>query len=132
MTKTMRALVPAALAGALLLGGVASATAAPVSSPAAATEDGQSTLSSRCIYGSIGYYCGYHKGSKYADYGDRGNHVKEIQALLRDVWGYSVGSSGIDGDFGKSTRNAVKAFQGNHGLKADGIVGPKTWKKLRD
>ncbi|MFT2016918.1 peptidoglycan-binding domain-containing protein [Streptomyces sp. 796.1] len=122
MTKTMRALVPAALAGALLLGGVASATAAPASSPAAATQNGPSTLS---------YYCGYHDGSKYADRGDRGNHVKEIQCLLRDAWGYNIGSSGVDGKFGGDTEKAVKAFQRDHGLKADGIVGPNTWKKLR-
>ncbi|WP_239568038.1 peptidoglycan-binding protein [Streptomyces sp. G44] len=121
MTKTMRRLVPAALAGALLLGGAASATAA-AGAPAAA-DSGQSVFA--------GWQCGYDSGSKYADRGDSGKHVKEIQCLLRDFWGYSIGSSGIDGKFGPSTESAVKKFQRAHGLSADGIVGPNTWKKLR-
>ena len=44
--------------------------------------------------------------------------------------GYSVGTYGIDGDFGKDTLAAVKAFQQDRGLKVDGIVGPKTWAAL--
>jgi len=32
--------------------------------------------------------------------------------------------------YGKKTVKAVKTFQRNHGLKADGIVGPRTWAKL--
>lgn len=32
--------------------------------------------------------------------------------------------------YGSATVKAVKTFQRNHGLKADGIVGPKTWAKL--
>lgn len=121
MTKTMRALVPAALAGALLLGGAASATATPAA-PAPA-QDGTSVAAA--------FYCGYHGGSRYADRGDRGSHVKEIQCLLRDYWGYGIGSSGIDGVFGSATESAVKKFQRDHGLSADGIVGPNTWNKLR-
>lgn len=45
--------------------------------------------------------------------------------------GYSVGSSGIDGDFGGATRTATKSFQSRNGLAADGIIGPRTWAKLR-
>lgn len=35
-----------------------------------------------------------------------------------------------DGLFGKATEAAVKAYQKKHGLKADGIVGVNTWKKI--
>ncbi|MFC5067996.1 peptidoglycan-binding domain-containing protein [Flaviflagellibacter deserti] len=40
--------------------------------------------------------------------------------------GYSVGSAGADGVFGRATISAVKAFQADHGLSVDGIAGPKT------
>ena len=36
----------------------------------------------------------------------------------------------MDNIFGKDTEKAVKAFQKKKGLKADGIIGPKTWIKL--
>jgi GH24 family phage-related lysozyme (muramidase) len=36
-----------------------------------------------------------------------------------------------DGLFGEGTRKAVIVFQDNHGLQADGIVGPATWEKLK-
>ena len=61
--------------------------------------------------------------------GSKGDSVKECQALLEKA-GYSVGSCGIDGDFGRATLAAVKAFQSDHGLVVDGIVGPKTRKEL--
>jgi len=50
--------------------------------------------------------------------GTKGNEVKELQKIL-----------GItsDGDFGKKTEAAVKKWQTENGLTADGIVGPLTW-----
>ena len=36
----------------------------------------------------------------------------------------------LDGVYGKNTKNAVKAFQKDHGMKVDGIPGPKTKKEL--
>ncbi len=36
----------------------------------------------------------------------------------------------VDGMIGPMTTNAVKAFQKKNGLKADGIIGPITLKKL--
>lgn len=52
--------------------------------------------------------------------------TKTIQTLL-NKFGYNLK---VDGIFGKLTLNAVKDFQKNHGLKVDGIVGPKTYPVL--
>ncbi|MGC8555174.1 MAG: peptidoglycan-binding domain-containing protein [Candidatus Acidulodesulfobacterium sp.] len=53
--------------------------------------------------------------------------VKAVQqALAKD--GLFKGK--VDGMIGPVTTNAVKAFQKKNGLKADGIIGPMTLKKL--
>ncbi len=56
-------------------------------------------------------------------YGSTGNEVKKIQQKLAQL-GYYKGS--VDGIFGSQTLNAVKSFQRNVGLTADGIAGPAT------
>lgn len=61
--------------------------------------------------------------------GSKGNQVKTLQRLLSAL-GYSVGWTGVDGDFGPATHNAVIQFQRAKGLAADGIVGPDTWNAL--
>lgn len=61
--------------------------------------------------------------------GSKGADVKKAQQLLI-AKGYSCGSAGADGDFGAATYNAVKKFQADNGLEADGIVGAKTWAAL--
>ena len=61
--------------------------------------------------------------------GSKGSDVKELQTLLSDR-GYSVGPCGIDGDFGKDTEAAVRAFQRDRGLTVDGAVGKDTWTEL--
>ena len=54
-----------------------------------------------------------------------GDTVKWVQwALLRR--GYDLGPDGVDGEFGRMTDAAVKAFQKEKGLSVDGIVGPVT------
>lgn len=53
--------------------------------------------------------------------------VQELQRLLKDR-GYFVGA--IDGIFGRQTKHQVLAFQSDHDLTPDGIVGPKTWEAL--
>ena len=61
--------------------------------------------------------------------GDKGEYVKQAQQELI-AQGYSCGSTGVDGDFGRNTEAAVKAFQRDHGLTVDGIIGQKTWNAL--
>ncbi|MEU6821582.1 peptidoglycan-binding domain-containing protein [Streptomyces atriruber] len=101
----------------------AAATASATSAPAAAP-----SVSANCAWwGGIGIYCGYDLWNEYADYGDTGRKVKEIQALLR----YHSIYIAVDGKFGKDTRAGVKKFQRSWGLADDGIVGPKTWQWLR-
>jgi len=52
-----------------------------------------------------------------------GDDVREVQRKL-EVLGYMFGDA--DGIYGNRTAAAVQAFQRDHALKADGIVGPRT------
>ncbi|MFR9064943.1 MAG: peptidoglycan-binding domain-containing protein, partial [[Clostridium] scindens] len=55
----------------------------------------------------------------------------KITALMQErlnALGYDCGA--VDGINGTKTQAAIKAFQRDYGLVADGIVGPKTWSKL--
>ena len=61
--------------------------------------------------------------------GNKNTYVKEAQQKLIQL-GYSLGICGADGDFGNATENAVKQFQRDNGLTADGVIGPKTWAAL--
>ena len=61
--------------------------------------------------------------------GDKGETVKAMQILLIGRK-YSCGAYGADGAFGLATDYAVRRFQREHGLEADGICGPETWEKL--
>jgi peptidoglycan hydrolase-like protein with peptidoglycan-binding domain len=58
--------------------------------------------------------------------GSNGHPIKTLQHLLR-ARGQNVA---VDGEFGPATEAAVKTFQANHGLTADGVVGPLTWAAL--
>lgn len=55
-------------------------------------------------------------------------YVRRAQALLKDVAGKPVGN--VDGIFGPATEQAVKSFQRDRHLTADGIVGQHTWAYL--
>ncbi|MCX5657701.1 MAG: peptidoglycan-binding domain-containing protein [Candidatus Omnitrophica bacterium] len=55
--------------------------------------------------------------------------VTNIQAALKNA-GFDPGS--IDGKIGKKTRIAIRGFQKAQGLNPDGIVGNRTWEKLKE
>jgi len=61
--------------------------------------------------------------------GNKGKDVTEAQTILKRL-GYNLGSYGVDGDFGSATEKAVKAFQQDHHLQVDGVIGPMTWDAL--
>lgn len=66
--------------------------------------------------------------------GAEGEWVEKLQSLLLGA-GYGAffeaeSKNPVDGIFGAKTEAAVKAFQRDHGLTIDGIVGPKTWAEL--
>ena len=63
--------------------------------------------------------------------GSRGEYVTYLQTKLIQ-FGYDVGKTGADGIFGAKTESAVKQFQKDHGLDADGVVGPATWKAIEE
>lgn len=52
----------------------------------------------------------------------------DIQSALKNA-GYYQGN--VDGKIGPATKDAVKAFQRDNGLEADGVVGRRTWDKLK-
>lgn len=55
------------------------------------------------------------------------SYNKQIQQKLKDLGYYS---GGVDGILGQASINAIKQFQSDNGLTADGIVGAKTAAKL--
>ena len=64
--------------------------------------------------------------------GSRGDDVRKVQFWLRIAASNysSIPAPAVDGIFGSGTEAAVKAFQREFGLTADGVVGPATWRKL--
>jgi len=53
---------------------------------------------------------------------------RQIQTALKNA-GFYEGS--IDGKIGKNSKKAIRAFQEANGLSPDGVVGNKTWSKLK-
>ncbi|MDD7006048.1 MAG: peptidoglycan-binding protein [Lactobacillus johnsonii] len=62
--------------------------------------------------------------------GSTGPEVKSLQKKLLQI-GYYLGSYGADGDYGSGTEAAVRAFQKDHGLTIDGIVGTATQEAIK-
>ena len=52
----------------------------------------------------------------------------QVQTALKNA-GYYQGV--IDGRIGAKTKEAISRFQRDRGLKADGIIGKKTWDELK-
>lgn len=59
--------------------------------------------------------------------GSTGSEVTKIQTRLKN-WGYYKGA--VDGKYGAQTQKAVKQFQKNNGLTADGVAGSATLKAM--
>ena len=55
--------------------------------------------------------------------GSTGAEVTRVQKKLKELGYYSGAADGI---YGNATKAAVKAFQKNCGITADGVAGPKT------
>jgi len=66
----------------------------------------------------------------YADWllyrGNPRNDPDRVSAVQRKLHRFSYGQVAIDGDYGPATDAAVRQFQRNSHLVADGIVGPMT------
>lgn len=61
--------------------------------------------------------------------GANGAAVSRLQRHLRAA--HVKHGPQVTGHFGAHTQAALKRFQHSHGLKADGVCGPKTWRALR-
>lgn len=60
-----------------------------------------------------------------------GSDVEALQeALIKAGYGSLLGTAQVDGEFGRNTHKAVKRFQEDHGLHADGKVGDNTREAL--
>jgi peptidoglycan hydrolase-like protein with peptidoglycan-binding domain len=62
----------------------------------------------------------------------RGAHGATVTALQEGLKkfggaGSATDPGAIDGDFGPRTESAVRAYQGDHAIGVDGIVGDRTW-----
>ena len=68
-------------------------------------------------------------GNRLLKRGSEGADVKQLQQYLIQL-GYDLGKWGADGEFGGATELAVKAFQKDSALEADGRYGEKTHEAL--
>lgn len=59
--------------------------------------------------------------------GETGDAVTQLQAELNRIGIYQAP---MDGVYGADTEQAVKQFQRQQGLRADGVVGVQTWQAL--
>lgn len=67
--------------------------------------------------------CPYATPSAIVRYGTRGDAVRWVQFQLNSA-GYDCGA--VDGIAGAKTCTAIRTYQRDHGLDADGVVGTKT------
>jgi hypothetical protein len=55
--------------------------------------------------------------------GSKGNHIRRLQGLLREIEAYNGPLTGV---YDSDTLSAVKKFQSSRGIEQDGIVGGQT------
>ena len=91
-------------------------------------EIGEEACQGVCRYLGVSYKKGNVRSYPLIKQGSKGDIVNYLQYKLLSRL-YDPGT--IDGIFGKNTFNAVKNFQKDNNLVVDGIVGPKTWAKLK-
>ncbi|MEU0985864.1 peptidoglycan-binding domain-containing protein [Streptomyces sp. NPDC005953] len=110
---------------------VVSAFTTLAASPASAVTKPQASMAPSSPVPAV--YCGYHGAvtPPTVRRGSTGNAVREAQCLLQ-YWGFDVGPTGVDGNFGPRTEAAVRDIQAACGIGVDGIVGPITWSVLRN
>ena len=70
---------------------------------------------------------GIYAGQSYG--GVTPQHIAQVQAAL-NAFGYSVGKP--DGEMGPATSQAIRVFQGEHGLSPTGTVTPELIRKINE
>ena len=70
--------------------------------------------------------------TNYAQLGDSGSNVRVLQFYLDFISTFNdfIPKAAIDGIFGQSTENAVKAYQQAYGLPITGAVNEETWNSM--
>lgn len=109
---------------------LAAALAATVAVPATASagSPNREGVTSWATYHPNGWSAGsVQRGTGYVRKG-ASSRVREVQRRLNRL-GYRVGK--VDGLFGPITDAAVRRYQSDQALLADGVVGPQTLKDLR-
>ena len=59
----------------------------------------------------------------------RGSKGREVRAMQTQLLGHGY-QIDVDGVYGPATENAVKSYQKNNNLTADGIAGPMTYRSM--
>lgn len=70
-------------------------------------------------------------GSRLLKEGKKGEDVRILQTILMEL-GYALPKYGADGDYGKETADAVRAFQVDRQIGVDGRYGPVTHGELME
>lgn len=91
-------------------------------------EVGEECCKGVCKYLGVIYKSGKNRSYPLIKKGSKGDIVNYLQYKLLSRL-YNPGT--IDGIFGNNTVKAVKEFQKDNNLDVDGIVGNKTWAKLK-
>ena len=71
----------------------------------------------------------------HSDVGPIGANIIRVKAspekIQRALKSAGVYTGPVDGKIGAGTKAAIVEFQKSHGLKADGVLGKKTWEELK-